>query len=245
MAIVKAFPEHQPIILIVDDNAEALSAAARLLRKAGYEVAEAGDGAGALSLVRSMRPALVLLDVVLPDLSGLDVMRQIRADPALVGVSVVLLSSLQAAPEEQTAGLDAGADGYIARPIANTEMLARVRAQLRQHDLMERLRASEHAFRTLADSGQAFIWTAGPDKKCDYVNQPWLTFTGRTFEQERGDGWAEGVHPDDLARCFEIYTTSFDRHENFSMDFRMRRHDGEFRWIQDNGTPRFDSQGSL
>src|ERR1035437_9014092 len=109
----------------------------------------------------------------------------------------------------------------------------------------EGLRESELQYRTLADSGQALIWTSGPDKKCDYFNQPWLMFTGRTLEQELGDGWAEGVHPDDLARCFEIYTTAFDRRECFSMDYRLRRHDGEFRWIQDDGSPRYDSQGNF
>ena len=106
----------------------------------------------------------------------------------------------------------------------------------------EVLRESELQYRTLADSGRALIWSSGLDKKCDYLNQPWLMFTGRTLEQELGDGWAEGVHPDDLARCFEIYTTAFDRRECFSMDYRLRRHDGEFRWIQDDGSPRYDSQ---
>ena len=102
---------------------------------------------------------------------------------------------------------------------------------------------SERRYRSLADSGQALIWTATPDKKCNYFNQVWLNFTGRTMAQENGDGWAEGVHPDDLDRCFEIYSTSFDRREPFSMDYRLRRHDGEYRWLQDNGTPQFDSEG--
>jgi PAS domain S-box-containing protein len=110
---------------------------------------------------------------------------------------------------------------------------------------VEKLRENELRYRTLADSGQALIWTSRPDKKCDYFNQPWLTFTGRTLEQEQGDGWADGVHPDDLARCIEIYTGAFDRRERFSMDYRLRRHDGEFRWIQDDGTTRYDSQGNF
>jgi len=106
-------------------------------------------------------------------------------------------------------------------------------------------RESELRYRTLANSGQGLIWTAGLDKKCDYFNQTWLAFTGRHLEQELGDGWVEGVHPDDLAQCVETYVTAFDRRERFSMDYRIRRHDGEYRWIQDDGSPRYDSQGNF
>lgn len=109
----------------------------------------------------------------------------------------------------------------------------------------EALRESELHFRTLADSGQALIWTSGIDKKCNYFNQPWLDFTGRSLDQEMGDRWIEGVHPDDLNRCFETYVTAFDRHERFSMDYRLRYQDGSYRWIQDNGTPRFNTHGEF
>ena len=109
----------------------------------------------------------------------------------------------------------------------------------------EAIRESELRYRTLANSGQGLIWTAGLDKKCNYFNQTWLAFTGRRLEQELGDGWTEGVHPDDLAQCVETYVTAFDRRERFSMDYRVRRHDGEYRWIQDDGSPRYDSQGNF
>lgn len=109
----------------------------------------------------------------------------------------------------------------------------------------EALRESEARFRTLADSGQALIWTSDVDKKCNYFNQTWLNFTGRTMEQELGDGWAEGVHPDDLERCLKLYTTAFDRRESFSMTYRLRRYNGEYRWIQDDGTPRYNSKGEF
>lgn len=115
-------------------------------------------------------------------------------------------------------------------------------------DITERKRAeqliceSELRYRTLADSGQALIWTSGLDKNCDYFNQPWLAFTGRTLEQELGTGWLEGVHPEDRDFCVGVYSSAFDRREPFSMVYRLRRHDGQFRWIQDNGTPRYDSQ---
>jgi len=104
---------------------------------------------------------------------------------------------------------------------------------------------SELQYHELADSGQALIWTATPDKKCDYFNQVWLKFTGRTLEQELGDGWAESVHPDDLNTCFEIYTQAFDKREEFSMTYRMRRFDSEYRWILDEGKPRYNTHGEF
>jgi len=104
----------------------------------------------------------------------------------------------------------------------------------------EDLQESELNFRTLADSGRALIWTSGTDRKCNYFNQPWLDFTGRTIEQEIGDGWTEGVHPDDLGTCIKTYTESFDKREPFSMVYRLRNKDGVYRWVQDDGTPRYD-----
>ncbi|MBK8475659.1 MAG: PAS domain S-box protein [Opitutaceae bacterium] len=107
------------------------------------------------------------------------------------------------------------------------------------------VRESELRYRTLANSGPGLVWTSGLDKKCNYFNQTWLAFTGRRLEQELGDGWVEGVHPDDLQRCVATYATAFDRREHFSMDYRLRHHTGEYRWIQDDGSPRFDSQGEF
>lgn len=98
---------------------------------------------------------------------------------------------------------------------------------------------SEQNFRTLANSGQAMIWTSGTDKLCNYFNRVWLEFTGRTPEQEMGNGWAEGVHPDDRQRCFDIYIGAFDRREKFSIEYRLRRYDGEYRWILNDGCPRY------
>ena len=107
------------------------------------------------------------------------------------------------------------------------------------------VRESEARFRLVANSAPVMIWMAGTDKLCNYFNQPWLDFTGRSIQAELGNGWAEGVHPDDFQRCLETYTTAFDRRESFEMQYRLRRHDGGYRWIYDLGVPRFNTDGSF
>jgi len=104
---------------------------------------------------------------------------------------------------------------------------------------------SESRFRDMANSAPVMIWIAGLDKLCYFFNKGWLDFTGRSLDQESGNGWAEGVHPDDFDRCLKIYVESFDARRHFKMDYRLRRHDGVYRWIEDNGSPRFDGQGEF
>ncbi|MDQ1315906.1 MAG: hypothetical protein QG662_2015, partial [Pseudomonadota bacterium] len=89
------------------------------------------------------------------------------------------------------------------------------------------------------------VWRSGIDGKCDYFNKTWLDFTGRKLEQEQGDGWAEGVHPDDLGRCRKVYLEAFGRREPFEIEYRLRRHDGEYRWIMGNGAPYEDLNGDF
>jgi PAS domain S-box-containing protein len=107
------------------------------------------------------------------------------------------------------------------------------------------VRESEERFRLVADTAPVLIWMSGPDKLCTYFNKPWLDFTGRSRDSELGNGWAEGVHPEDLQRCLDTYTQSFDRREKFRMEYRLRHRDGEYRWILDVGVPRFNEDGSF
>lgn len=101
---------------------------------------------------------------------------------------------------------------------------------------------TEGRFRTLADTAPVLLWMSGQDGLCDFFNQGWLNFTGRTLSQELGNGWAEGIHAEDFARSMQTYLEAFVERRAFSMEYRLRRHDGRYRWIFDQGAPRFDRE---
>lgn len=99
-------------------------------------------------------------------------------------------------------------------------------------------------YELLIENSPVMIWRSGLDGSCDYFNTTWLLFTGRRLEQELGNGWAEGVHPEDADRCLSHYLEHFRRHEPFEMEYRLRRHDGVYRWIVDRGIP-FSNAGTF
>ena len=122
-------------------------------------------------------------------------------------------------------------------------VLAALAEEHKQDELV--LRESEKRFRLLADSSPSLIWMSGTDKHCTFFNQGWLNFTGRSMEQELGDGWLSGVHPNDHDHCLRLYSASFDSRVDFELEYRLRRFDGEYRWLVDIGVPRFESDGTF
>ncbi|HEX9440077.1 MAG TPA: PAS domain S-box protein, partial [Roseiflexaceae bacterium] len=120
-----------------------------------------------------------------------------------------------------------------------------VRDRIERERAEQALRESEERFRVMADTVPLMIWMSGPDKRCAYFNKSWLDFTGHTLEQELGNGWIEGIHPDDYERCFHAYITAFDARQPFTMEYRLRRFDGEYRWFLDSGGPRWTPEGGF
>jgi PAS domain S-box-containing protein len=107
------------------------------------------------------------------------------------------------------------------------------------------VRESEERFRLVSNTAPVMIWMAGTDRLCTYLNQPWLEFTGRPLEAQLGNGWVEGIHSEDQKRSFETYAQAFDQRQSFAMEYRLRRHDGQYRWILDTGVPRFNADGNF
>ncbi|MFA6478922.1 MAG: PAS domain S-box protein [Victivallaceae bacterium] len=132
------------------------------------------------------------------------------------------------------------ADGQtpVATIAQGQDITARKRAE-------SELRGREEQFRNLANSGMVLLWATGTDRLCSYVNEPWLKFTGRSLEQEMGNGWMEGIHPDDFDRCLDTFVTAFDKREAFELEYRMRHASGEYRWLLDKGAPNYNSKGEF
>ncbi len=149
-----------------------------------------------------------------------------RKDGSLLDVSLTI------SPVRDSSGRVIGAS-KVARDITAQKQAERA------------LQESEERFRVITDASPVMVWMSGTDKLCYYFNKGWLDFVGRTLEQESGNGWAENVHPEDFDRCLQTYVTNFDARRPFEMEYRMRHHTGQYRWILDRGVPRYAPDGTF
>jgi len=215
-------------ILITDDDPDVLLLTTKLLRRAGYEVLEASTGRECLEVVRAQHPELVLLDVVLPDTTGIELCKQIKADEHLRDIFLILLSGVQTSSEYQADGLNVGADGYIIKPIANKELLARVQAMVRIKRAEDALQASEVRYRRLFETAQDGILILDADTgEIDDVNPFLINMLGYVREEMlRKKLWELGAFKDieaSKAAFTELQRAGYVRYEDLPLMTRDGR----------------------
>jgi PAS domain S-box-containing protein len=240
-------------ILVVDDESESRALLTTILTAEGYEVRPADRGELALASVAAARPELILLDIRMPGMDGFEVCRRLKQRAETRDIPLMFISA-SGSLQERVEGFKLGAVDYVTKPFQRDELMARVRTHLElgrlrtnlEHQVAERtaeLRESEERFRTMADAAPVLIWVSSPDKMRTFCNRRWLEFTGRTIEEELGNGWAAGVHPDDLEHCYSVHSSSFDSRKDFQMEYQLRAADGTYRRVLDTGVPRFSADG--
>ncbi len=236
-------------ILIIDDEAESRRLLTAILTEEGYQMRAADSGELGLASVAVKRPDLILLDLRMPGMDGFEVCRRLKEDLSTQTIPVIFLSG-SGGLRERVEGFRVGGVDYVMKPFQREELMARVRTHLEldmlrsylEGAVAERtaeLRESEERFRTMANAAPVMIWASDTSKLCTFLNKAWLEFTGCEASEELGNGWALGLHPDDLDRCYETYCSAFDARRSFEIEYRLRRKDGEYRWVLDKGVPRF------
>ena len=238
---------NQTLILNVDDNDGARYAKTRILQSAGFRVMEAANGTDALAMVREEDPALVLLDVKLPDINGIEVCRRIKADPDTNCVLVLQTSAALTGRADKIRGLEGGADNYLAAPIEADELVANVNALLRMRQTQDELRESEERFRQLTDNIEDVFWMfSAPDGVLAYVSPAYAAIWGRSVESLRRKhlSWLDGVHADDRARLQGRWAALASQ-PHYDEEFRVVLADGTTRWVRDRLFPVRNARGEV
>ena len=235
------------LILNVDDNDGARYAKTRILRSAGFDVVEATNGTDALAAVKHSAISLVLLDVKLPDINGIEVCRRIKSDPDSAMVLVLQTSAALTGRADKIRGLEGGADNYLAAPIEADELIANVNALLRMRRTQSALRDSEERFRQLTDNIEDVFWMFSvPARSLEYVSPAYPAIWGRSVESlEREPGsWMDAVHPDDRAYVDGLWR-GVQAHPHYEAEFRIVLKDGALRWVRDRLFPVRDGRAEV
>lgn len=232
-------------ILMVDDNPAMVRGLSTLFAGAGYRVATAISGTEGLRKAEEIVPDLILLDVVMPDINGLEVCRRIRSNPALQRVVVVHLSASRSAASDQVDGLESGADAYLTLPIDNQELLARVNALMRMRRAEAALHESDQRYRALVEALPQMIWTCDADGECDHFSTQWCAYTGMTEAEARRAGWLAIVDSDDRARTEREWRSALTGGVAFEVKHRLRDRNGERQWFKTRSVPLRNDQGEI
>lgn len=240
--------EPLPLVLVADDNADLRSYISRLLTEGGYRVRAVSDGLAALAALEQERPAAVITDVMMPKLDGFGLLRRIRDNDSLRTLPVLMLSA-RAGEEAKIEGLDAGADDYLVKPFSARELVSRVDAQVAlavmRRNTLAILEESESRFRNMADHAPVMLWVTDALGQCTYVNAAWTDYTGQAAGEAVGSGWLDAVHPEDRLAAGAMLARANAARERLVLEYRLRAHGGNYRWMVDSAAPRFDRDGSF
>jgi PAS domain S-box-containing protein len=238
----------RPYILVADDNADMRGYVQRLL-STEHECAVVADGLEALESMRRRRPDLLLTDVMMPRLDGFALIRRLREEDSTLRDLPVIALSARAGEEARIEGLAQGADDYLVKPFSARELLARVDGALAiariRAQVHEALRESELRFRAMADNAPVMVWTTDVDGQCTYLSRSWYELTGQTPETGLGFGWLDAAHPDDRPAVERSFAEANATHAAFSLEYRLRGRDGDYRWAIDAAAPWFDNKGAF
>jgi PAS domain S-box-containing protein len=277
-------------ILLADDHEFVRHGVRSLLEShPDFEVCgEAVNGSEAVSMAERLQPDVVVLDISMPEMNGLEAARVIRN---MLPKSEILILSQHNTNEVKKAALNAGARGYIAKSDVARELLAAVVAVSQHKPVLtqsapqdsrppvfdpvpwvgprpiRRGPARAHAnggskqsfqstsdsvsgdgdghFRSLVNGAPVFIWASDAAGQCTFFNQSFLVFTGRTLEEEKGTGWTQRIHPDEARASVQAFFEAIQERRAFTMEFRLQRANGEYRWFQSNGAPQLNGDGSV
>jgi PAS domain S-box-containing protein len=225
------------LVLNVDDNDGARYAKTRMLQVAGFEVIEAATGGDALLLVKERAPDLVLLDVKLPDINGLEVCKQIKSDPTTSSTLVLQTSAALIHRNDKIRALEGGADNYLVAPIEAEELVANVNALLRLRRTQRQLMESEERFRQMAENIEDVFWIFSPqEQKVLYVSPAFesLWERKREFVEQDYSKWLQTVHSQDLQRVEKAFQRLLES-QPYDEEFRIVRPDGSICWVRDRG----------
>ena len=191
---------------------------------------------------------IILSDYRLPDINGLEALKYAREMcPETPYICVSGTIGEEAAVELLTNG----AVDYIIKDrihrLAKAVINAIDAAKLKAENIaaIDKIKESEQLLNSIANTTPGMMWMSGPEMGCTWLNQAWLDFRGRDLAEEIGNGWVEGVHPEDLADCWESYKTAFQSRKPYFKEYRLKYHDGTYRWVLDTGKPRYDSKNEF
>jgi diguanylate cyclase (GGDEF)-like protein/PAS domain S-box-containing protein len=236
-------------VLILEDRLADAELMVHELRRAGFDpdwqrVESEPDYLASLALT----PDIILADYTLPNFDAPRALQQLQER----GLDIPFIVVTGAIGDEAAADcVKRGATDYLLKDRlarlgpAVVQALEQARLRDSRRGAEANLRESEERFRLMADDAPVMIWMSGPDGFRTFVNQGWLNFTGHTPEEEQGQGWTKGMHTDDLRRHVDAFQAAFRDRQPFRVEYRLRRHDGEYRWILDTSIPRFTPDGSF